>query len=817
MPHWLKTTLKITVGLVLLLVLLIAGASLYITFRKDRFLKLVNAELYKSVDGTIQIGDMHPQFFKGFPNISLGLENVLIRDKRFAQHHHTLLAAKNFDVSVNTAKLFTGTIDVNHVDISNATIDLYTDSSGYSNISVFKTGPGKKDKSASGGSATQLKNFSLTNVNFKVDDQKAKKLFEFVVNDIHGKMGYPDSGWHAALHLDVTAKSMAFNTKNGSFVKGKDLEGDLNAGYNARNKQISVQADKLNIGDDPFRLKATFAAGKFNFFVSCDQLLWRNASSLLANNITLKLNRFNMSKPIAVTAIISGSFSGGDPNLYVTAKVIDNTITIPGSTLDNCSFDGIFTNEYVKGKGFTDENSVIKLIGMGGSYHHLPFRIDTGSIINLTQPIATGNFKSSFPMVSLNYLLGDKIAKFSAGRASLNLKYKADIVDYRINKPIVTGRIDVRNADIHYLSANLLLKNTSLSLIFVKDDLILSNIRLQTGRSVVLMNGRVNNFLNLYYNAPEKILLNWHIRSPQMYLGEFIGLLSSGSSRPTPVKSANSGDVIDQLSNVLQKGQAAMQLNVANLHYHNFLATDVHADLLTSPNGVAIKNVGLKTSGGALRLNGSIKKNGELNQLAINTTVSNVNIHDFFYAFDNFGMTDFTYQNLTGILSGKTTITAAIDRNANLVPRTVRGNLAIHLKDAALIDFKPLQGIGKYAFPFRDLKHIRIPVLDASFKVNGDQIEISPMQISSSVLNLDIAGTYGLSKGTNIAIDVPLRNPKGDSTITDHEQLQKKRFKGIVLHLLAKTDETGKVKIGLNKDRKKNETDNKTDDKKKNN
>lgn len=81
-------------------------------------------------------------------------------------------------------------------------------------------------------------------------------------------------------------------------------------------------------------------------------------------------------------------------------------------------------------------------------------------------------------------------------------------------------------------------------------------------------------------------------------------------------------------------------------------------------------------------------------------------------------------------------------------------------------------------------------------------IEISPMQISSSVLNVDVAGTYGLSKGTNIAMDIPLRNPKNDTTIADKDELQKKRYKGIVLHILAKADDTGKVKIGWNKNHK---------------
>jgi len=82
-------------------------------------------------------------------------------------------------------------------------------------------------------------------------------------------------------------------------------------------------------------------------------------------------------------------------------------------------------------------------------------------------------------------------------------------------------------------------------------------------------------------------------------------------------------------------------------------------------------------------------------------------------------------------------------------------------------------------------------------------IRIYPLKLSSSAINMDVAGVYGLSKGTDLSIDVPLRNPKKDTTITDQEKLDKKRYKGIVLHLQAKADSTGKIKVGLHKDSKK--------------
>jgi len=57
-----------------------------------------------------------------------------------------------------------------------------------------------------------------------------------------------------------------------------------------------------------------------------------------------------------------------------------------------------------------------------------------------------------------------------------------------------------------------------------------------------------------------------------------------------------------------------------------------------------------------------------------------------------------------------------------------------------------------------------------------------------------------LGSGTNITLDVPLRNPGKDAGITDTAKLAKRRNRGIVLHIRAADDASGKLKIGWNKD-----------------
>jgi hypothetical protein len=641
-----------------------------------------------------------------------------------------------------------------------------------------------------------------------VDDRSKNKLFYFYIKNLSGRMESPDTGWRANFHLDVLAKKMSFKTRNGSFIENRTINGNFEATGDDDGK-ITLNSDAVNIGSNLFKLDAVFGANKrpadFQIHLTCNQITWRQASQLVAANIKRKLDQYNVSEDLAVTARIEGSFEGGNPFIYITAKVHNSKVSTPVPVFDNCGFDAVFTNEFEKGKGFTDDNSVIRIMRFSGSYKRIPFNIDTGSIININKPIATGNFRANFPATNLNEIMGNKIAHFTEGRATAYLRYKADIVNYQLNRPVITGNINIMDADITYIPEKLKLINSSLSMNFTKNDLILRNIRLQSGHSVITMDGRAKNFMNLYYTAPEKMLLTWEVRGKQLYLGEFLGLLEGGAKKSTKSKHrSNSGNAIDQLSNVLEKGTAAMHLDVNKVYYNKFLATDVHADLLTSEDAVMIKNVGLKHAGGFLKMNGSIQRGQDLNKLKLNTVISHVNVNEFFKAFDNFGLSDFTADNLRGILSAKTAITAGVTDDGKLVKRSINGNLDINLQQGQLLNFKPLYNISKFV-PRRDLKDIRVRELNAHFDVNGDMFKVYPLKFSSSAINMDVSGVYGISKGTDLAIDVPLRNPKNDIAITDEAKLEKKRYKGIVLHLHAKADSAGKIKIGLGNDRKKND------------
>lgn len=802
LPRWLKLSFKILFGIFLFIIVAYMALAFYVNTHKKEILASITAEINENINGKLVAESMDPTFLQGFPRISLRLKNVIVKDSLYSDHKHTLLEANDFNISINSFAFLRGALEIRKIEIEDAKIYLFVDENGYSNSSIFKSKAEKKAEQPDGGSFAEVKNFQLHNVSFVSDNQKGKKLFQFIINDLNGKLKYDSDGWDADIKLDAFAKSLAFNTKHGSFIENKKLNGNFDIRYNEEAENIVISPNDLDIGDDEFNIKGKFNIGKknseFSIGIVADGILWKNASNLLSNNISKQLDRFDLEKPIDVTCDIVGDLnSEGDPLIYVKAKIKDNRLHIPDGIVDNCNFTGIFTNEFVKGKGFTDPNSAVKLLNFTGNYKEIPFTVDTAIINDFSKPIASGTFKSQFPLEKLSNAVDKDLLVFSNGTADVSLKFKADIVNLEITKPIFSGLVNIKDGDVTYAPRNLRFKNTNVALDFTEKALLIKNITLQSGKSVVNMEGDIENFLNLYYTDPERIVLNWKVKSPQLHLGEFLGFLGSRKTTRIAKKKTSKSTLSENLNFLFEKSNVAMNVQVDKFFYNKFYATDVKANVLLSETGIFIKNARVNHARGFMDVNGSLTQGKTLNKFTINALVKNVNIEKFFYAFNNFGMESMSSKNLRGFLYSKANITGSISNDGKLVTNSMNGTIDFDLQKGALVNFEALKSAGKFAFPFRDLDNITFTNLNGKLDITGEKVKIHPMKINSSVLNMDLAGIYSFGKGTNIALDVPLRNPKKDKDITDEELLEERRNRGIVIHLLASDDEDGKVKIKL--------------------
>lgn len=793
--------LKIAIQIlgVLLAIILIAwmGVAAYVNTHKKELLGTITKLINDNISGTVIIESMDPALIKGFPAISLRLNKVRLRDSLWQTHQRDLLNANEVYVAVNAFSILTGRTRIQKISINKGSIYLYTDSTGYRNTNLFR-----RNKDAE---SNKINEIDLERIQVRFENKAKRKFFSFSVERLNSRLKYKSKSWTARTAVKMKINHLMFNTIKGSYAQNKIVNANLTSKYTHQDHVLHIPRQTISIGQDDLIISGNFPfaedASGFTAQISSSAILLRNAASLLTPKARASIEKFKLEKPLAFNASISGRLKNKSiPLVQVRWHAKDNTLTFRGETINNCSFNGKYTNEVVPGKPRRDPNSAVHFYQMNGKWENIDFRADTIRVVNLKQPVLHGKFASRFPLARLNRISGGETFLFQNGTASLHLYYKAPFHRSDTGNRYINGTINIHNASFIYKPRNLPFQNVAANLNFKGSDLFLENIRVRSGGSSLQMEGSIRNFLNLYYRAPQNILIDWHIHSPHINLGEFLTFL--GKRKAGKTMSARQGgafsSMFSQLDQVLNKASAHMKLNVKRLTHRNFTANDISSDITLGESAILLKNISLSHGGGKLQLSGNVDQSGTTNRVMVNSRITNVDIRKLFYAFENFGQSGISYQNLKGNFFSDINVSGSLKDNGDVVPGSIYGTVAFELRNAALLNFEPMEKIGDFAFPRRNFSNITITHLKNTLDIKGDKIVIRPMLIRSSVLNVFVEGTYGISSGTDIALRVPLRNPEKDKDLSTAEK-NERTARGLVLNLRAVEDENGKVKIKLGK------------------
>ena len=142
-------------------------------------------------------------------------------------------------------------------------------------------------------------------------------------------------------------------------------------------------------------------------------------------------------------------------------------------------------------------------------------------VLNLKKPIASGSVESDFDAEKLNALFEEDYIRFTKGSVKFKVKFKSDVVDLMISKPFIEGLVAVNQCDFTFVPKNIQFKNNTVDLQFTSDELIVKNISFETKNSKIQMKGNSKDFMSLYYDSPDKIVLNWEVTSPYLDLDDF--------------------------------------------------------------------------------------------------------------------------------------------------------------------------------------------------------------------------------------------------------------------------------------------------------
>ncbi len=794
----LKKVVFFIIGIVGFVLISSIGLKIYFTQNKEMIVSKINQKINENILGHVSIGDVEYKFLVGFPNFTIVLNKVELRDSQYAIHKRSLLKAAEIEVRLNVFGLLNKDLDIRKILLIDSKIDFFTDKNGISNSNILKPKP--KTNQTKTKTDTEIAEVDFKNVVVISQNFQRNKLFHFEVNSLNCKIKHNNEGWNTNIFLDVFAKNMAFNTVKGSFIKDKRVQGKLAVVYNTFKNRIDVATKKLEIGSDSFDINANFILDKEHPMMDINistTILWANATQLLDPHIFKILNHFNITKPIAANCTLKGDMNAeGDPEIVVVAKINNNELITPDGSVTNCSFIGKYTNNFKQGLGFNDANSAVILTRFSGNYKEIPVIIPQGMITNFDKPIGSGSFTSSFDVAKMKNIFGTDLIKFYDGKANVNLKFKANIVDLKIEKPVFSGTVAIEKAHLLYKPKNLTF-NTDIQFDFTENALLIKKIKYQNDKNIIFIDGKIDNFLNLYYNDPAKMVAALNINCEYLDAKKFLKVLAYKEKKTVKNKPRNAEKTKDNQS-LLSKIQVILNLKIQNMNYASLSAKNAKFTISINNSQLFIKNGWIETAKGNVALNAQLIPNKSGYDVASNVKINTVDIPQFLTSFNNFGIKSFNPDNILGNLSATADLKGKITAEGDLIDESVQGNLRYTIKNGSLINFEPIVKVGRFVFPNRDMKNIVFNNLSGKLKMTGSFVNVDFFKVSSNVLNFDVMGIYSFKKGTNLGLTVPLRDPKDDINIKDKTEREAQRQKGIVLHLLVVDgpDDQMKIKLG---------------------
>jgi AsmA-like C-terminal region/AsmA family len=795
-------------GLLGLLVLGLAGLRFYFEHNKARIVADLNEYITENINGTMRIGGIDLKLLTGFPTLSLTLTDVELNDNIPASRR--LLKAKEMSVGLNVMRLFHREIDVQSILIDGATIDLFTDADGLTNFNIIKPQPpGPAPAPGRSAPALLVRDVELRRVDFKAEDLREKKLFHLVIDSLRAPIDYEPDGLRTRLKLKVLARSMTFLSTNGSFIKDQPVAGVLKAAFSKSTRSLTVETDALAIGKDSFAVKGRFAIGQKPALFDLDirtRIRWRNASRLLSDNVQRILDQLDVSKPLEARCVIHGDLNDKrDPAIVVNADVKNSELRIPDGVIADVSFRAEFTNHHDPGKPNGDPNSAVILSDFTGAYGSIPFQIPGATLVNLLKPVASGTLQTEFGLPRLNELIDEQLILFSGGQARVNLEFQVAIDELKLHQPRFKGEISVSQGDLLYKPKNLRLK-TDVDLAFTDRALTIRNVKYASGPSTLLIDGEVENFFSLYYDAPEKMVVALNVRSPFLNAKTFLGTEIVRKDDAPPDSVAKEG-ATRKLRSVIDTCQMVLNMRIDKAVYEHLEATNARAQIVLANSRVNVRNGSVETSGGKFAFDGHLVPQGAVNVFGARVKITSCDIPRFLKSFNNFGITAFAPENITGDLSADASVSGSMTSGGDLVGGSLKGDLKYQIVNGSLMDFEPIINVGKkffvkLLFGKRNFGHIAFGELAGDFKVDGHRVDVDVFRVSSNVLNFDVMGIYSFKQGTNLGLTIPLRDPEDDARITDKAERDKVRYKGIVLHLVAVDGKDGGIEVKTGKYKK---------------
>ncbi|NOT75815.1 MAG: hypothetical protein HOP08_12885 [Cyclobacteriaceae bacterium] len=802
MVRVLRWTLYFIIFLVSLVVIGYGAAQYF----RPSILRTINEELKESVNGDVKIGWLDFTIFEQFPNFSITLGKIYVRGPHFDKYHKDFLTADKIYIHVNPIRLFQGAISLKSISIRNGTVFIFTDTKGYTNMDVLKKQ--KKDSVESTGPkpALELEDIFFEDTRVTYVDSLKNKSIDITLIKTFLNIASSDSLQRISLRGKMGFGGLVLNAAKGGYLTKKATDADLNLEFRPSKKELTILPSELKFKNSTVALSGRFdfsKRGGFTLNIDSKDLNYSEGLSLITKALREKLEKFQFDGPIDLNVKLQGSLGpGAEPKVDIAFTSRGNHFVTGKLDAKDLSFKGSFTNHIDSTKEIDDHNSRIVLDTVSTRIEEVGVEANL-VITDLTDPKLKLISKSHINLTDINHETDTASLKLLGGIFDADINYNGKLNEYldgpkTVYRGKLKGTVRIKDGSLVMRQQEKKFDRINAQFRFTEERMDLDEIDFRINGNPVMIKGNVIGFIPFFFVPEEKGSINLSITSPRIDLASL--KTSKSNEKVSPKAAARGKKKISDLLDILNsKVEFILDVKVNEIVNGSFHASKFSGKVNFMNNHLIANPVSMRLADGEVDLSLKVfALDKKINPVTLRAEVKNADIQKFFSSFDNFSQKTIQSKNLSGKVFTKLNLTAKIDDKFNILMPSLSGTVDFKLREGELKDFEPLEKMSNFLFKKRDFSDVQFAEIKGQFSLSGQYLDVSRMEIESSVLSLFLEGRYSLGDSTDLTIQVPLSNLKKRNKDYKPENVGVDAKVGPSVFLRAHQNKEGKMVIVYN-------------------
>lgn len=722
-----KRFLKVVLWIFIIFIVLSIGMIIFVQTNNKTVVNELKKQLNKYLLTEVQINNMHISSLRNFPNITLILDKVVVKE-----------VPK--ESGLNLAELDKVYLVMNLIDFirKDYIIQKVICSSGKINIRRYLNNTYNYDiwKTTSTDSTTSNIDFEINkaifqNINLFYIDYPLDYNFTATVTKCDLKGNLTESPYKMTVHSKTKDLKLRVHKRN--FAKD-DLVGiQTNLIYDAENEIFELHQSKLWIDQNKIEIDGSYiynfkkSTAKIDLALEANSLSYNTIFDYLPDTYKYELKDYLIEGNVSFKVRIKGIY---DENKFPSIQVDFNTDNTDISnesekfSIKKIKLDGTFNNG---GKS----NSASYKISIPGFQGVIDNNKIKGSIViqNISNPYLDIKLKSKISLISLNTFLKTSSFKFDSGFVDLDLIYKGKIKGIKTmsDQEKIEAKLILESGGLTDKSGNEIRKLYG-NIHIAENQVIVKGLSAKINQTGYSFDGSITGLITYLLKKSLNLEIDGDLSIDKVDL----------TKKKKISNKYNQSFFLPELTGF----DFDINLKVGELVIPGFSANQLIGKIQVKNENIIAKNLNIKTSYGSGIITGMLSKSPR-NEIIFEgqSVLSKIDLNKLFVQFKNFGQNNITDKNLKGLADANIQLIFSFDSNFNFIESNFYALADITITNGELINYQTIQNLFGF-IKLKKMNYILFDKIQNTIIIKDREINIPKMTMKSSACNMEVQGRH---------------------------------------------------------------------------